>query len=175
MKAPTKKPETATSGSGTCKSSLISLGPDSKRKFDFQQSELLHAIGAVTFERLGNGRFVVRYPVQGGAEFATEQEAREHFQSVARREKGYPSGYDPRARENTLDLRARKDGEFNAREVRRLVREDIGLRDFLSLCSVRMSELLQWIDDSGASEAEKTPVKQRLLRFQARARLGGSV
>jgi hypothetical protein len=73
--------------------SLISASPQ-------DSSKILHAIGTVKFERRTDGSFLVRYPVQGKAYFGPNEEvqARELFQSVARAEKGYASGFDPRGK-----------------------------------------------------------------------------
>jgi len=155
----------------TLKSSEPTLGLGKRQACE---SGILKAIGNVTFERLGNGRFCVRHPVQGGAEFGAKQEkeAREYFQSVARAEKGYPSGFDPCAKQSTPERAYGGQGEaFNARAVRRLCKDDVPLSDFLDCCVIEMSKLLAFVDQADCDQAERDRIKQRLLHWQAEQRL----
>ena len=138
------------------------------------QSGILAAIGPVTFERLSNGRWCVRHPVPGGSEFASDQEkeAREYYQSVARAEKGYPSGFDPCGEPKALGSPAKGQAEtFNARAVRKLCKDVVPLGNFLGVGLVEMSKVLALVDQAECDEAEKTRTKQALLRFQAKERL----
>ena len=114
--------------------------------------------GAVRLERLENGRFCCLHPEISGAEFGAEQEAaaREYYWSIVRRERVYPT-VNPEL--------------FNARAVRPLCKDDVPLSTFHECSLVNLSKLLEWIDEADATEPEKTAVKQRLLKFQARARL----
>jgi hypothetical protein len=95
-----------------------------------------------------------------------------------RRDKSLPSGFDPCSAQNAPESPGRGHGEaFNAREVRKLCKDVLPLGDYLSLCQISISELIEVIkfcqqcpDDDDEPE-EITRVKQKLLRFQARARL----
>jgi len=136
------------------------------------QSGILKAIGEASMERRQDGNLVVRFPVRHTAVFAPTEEikARELFQSVARKEVGYPSGFNPNAPAEALANAATPPETFNARGVRQLCRE-VPLSIFHEFCSVDISKLLGWIDAGGGDPAEKNRVKQKLLRFQAGARL----
>jgi hypothetical protein len=169
---PKKEPAASTAGQATQK---VSEPTSLSSKRQATDSGLLKEIGPVRLVKLENGRFCVLYPEQGGSEFTTLIEARECFQAVARREKGYSSGFDPCARQSAPGPNARGQGEaFNARSVRRLVRDDVPLADFLDCCLVEMPKLLKWIDQVKGDPEEKVRIKQRLLRWQARARLEGA-
>ena len=100
-----------------------------------------------------------------------EPKARELFQSVARKEKNYPSGFNPCSGTNGQKI-ARGQGEaFNARKVRKLVKDDIPLSDYLDRCLVEIPKLLAFVDQAEGDQEEKVRIKQALLRFQARERL----
>jgi len=117
-------------------------------------SEILKAIGVVKFERLESGGFMVRYPVERRIVFGPGEEikARELFQSVARAEKGYSSGFDPRGNGN----------EASAAPVWRLCQEEIPLGDFLELCIIDLEKLFLRIDAAEGKSEDKARLKERI-------------
>jgi len=140
------------------------------------ESGILKAIGHVQRVKLEDGRFLVLYPAQGRKVFAAGEgpESREFFEMLARTEKGYPSGWNPLHPDNGLESSGRGQGEaLNARAVRKLCKDDVPLSDFLDCCVIEMSKLLAFVDQADGNLAERTRVKQQLLRFQAQQRLKG--
>lgn len=129
---------------------------------------LLEEIGPPRMEKRADGKYVVHFPVQHHAIYLDEVQARELFQAVSRRDQGLPSGFNP----NGLKSAPRGQGEvFNARAVRKLVKDDIALGDFLDCCRVEIPKLLDFIDQADAGSEEKSKIKQTLLRFQVQERL----
>jgi hypothetical protein len=128
-------------------------------------SKILHAIGTVKFERRTDGSFWVRHPIEGRVVFDPGEEfrAREYFQSVARAEKGYPSGFDPCGNGNAA-CEASKG--LNARLVRKMCKDWIPLGDFLELCSIDLGKLLECIDAAEGPASDKARLKERLKQWE---------
>ncbi len=143
---------------------LQKLEPNSKPEAAPKQApELIDSLGEIKFERRRDGGFIIRLPVEGRIFFAPgeEQKAQKCFGELCTRHK-----------EKALSRLARnEDGVFTAADVRPLVKEEITLRDFLGVCTVRILLVLELVNQLEGSEAEKDRVRQKLLRFQAQQRL----
>jgi hypothetical protein len=128
-------------------------------------SEILHAIGTVAFERRSDGSFLVRCPVEGRTVFGPneEKEAREYFQSVARAEKGYPSGFDPFDPSRNGNAPGEAARPLNAARVRKAIGKDsISIGDFLELCTIELGVLFAFIDEAEGSPKDKARLKEKI-------------